>query len=86
MFQVEFYALKWETALLRYYLLMALPILGGFTGQWWIGFLALPVFLSVMTGMKITRKAKEVATTKTEGKVVLMTIEQQGQSGFIKSA
>lgn len=90
MFKVEFFALRWETALLRYYLLMALPIIGGFTGQWWIGFLALPVFLSVMSGMKITRKAKVTATAsrnvEPEGKVVKMTRAEQRKADFPKSA
>ncbi len=64
MLQFEFFALRWETTLLRYYLLMALPIVGGFTGQWWIGLFALPVFLSAITGLKITLKGKESTAVK----------------------
>lgn len=84
MFEVEFFSLRWETALLRYYLLMALPILGGFSGQWWIGLFALPVFLSVVTGMKITRKVDKKTTSTLKkpkkGRVVSMTKEQETKS------
>ena len=64
MLQFELFSLRWDTILLRYYLMMALPIIGGFSGQWWIGLLALPVFFSAITGLKITLKGKESKTNR----------------------
>lgn len=34
----------------RYFLMMAFVMIGGFTGMWWIAALALPTFLSAITG------------------------------------
>ncbi len=35
----------------RFFLLMAIVIIAGFSGQWWISILALPVLLGEMTGI-----------------------------------
>ncbi len=45
----------------RFYLVMAIIIAAGFLGQWWLGFFALPVFISALLGMAI-QKEKAVAT------------------------
>ena len=37
-------------AVLRYVLMMAIVILAGFTGQWYFALLALPIFLTAITG------------------------------------
>jgi len=64
MLRIELFALRWETALLRYYLLMAIAIIAGFSGQYWIGIFCLPVFISAITGMKVYRsQPTEVAKT-----------------------
>lgn len=39
---------------IRFYLMMAVVIIGGFTGMWWLAILALPIFLSAMVGYKPT--------------------------------
>ena len=51
-----------DTMLKRFYLMMAVAIVGGFTGQIWMMFLALPLFLSAMLGLKVEMQpaAKEV--------------------------
>ncbi len=71
MLRIELFNLNWEAALWRYYLLMAIAIVAGFSGQYWIGFFCLPVFISAMVGMKITvNRREEVANT---AKIVDMT-------------
>ncbi len=37
----------------RFYLMMLIVIAAGFIGQWWLAFFALPVFLSIMFGLKL---------------------------------
>lgn len=51
LFQANIYSI-----VLRYYLLMATVILGLFTGQIWMVFLALPIFLSCLLGLKVNTK------------------------------
>jgi hypothetical protein len=42
--------------ILRFYAMMAVVIIGGFTGQFWIMGFALPIFLSAMMGVKLGKK------------------------------
>lgn len=44
------YHLSFTATILRFYLMMAVIIIAGFSGFWWLGFLALPIFLSIMMG------------------------------------
>ena len=53
MIKFEFLRLRIDKVILRFYLLMAIVLIGGFTGIWWIAMLALPVFLSTMLAVKI---------------------------------
>lgn len=53
------------TVILRLYLMMAIVIAAGFIGQWWVAILALPVFLSTMSGIRFSVKAKKEAKIKT---------------------
>lgn len=41
----------------RLYLMMALVIIAGFTGLWFLALLALPVFLSALIGIEFSHKA-----------------------------
>lgn len=40
---------------LRLLFMMGLVLLAGFSGQWWLATLALPIFLSAMMGMAIKK-------------------------------
>jgi hypothetical protein len=51
-----FYNLGIGTLILRFYLMMAVVILAGFSGQWWICLLALPILMSIMTGYSFKKK------------------------------
>ncbi len=70
MFKINFFALDWKMALVRYYLMMTLVILGGFIGQWWIALLGFPVFLSTITGMKIQFVKPQTVHTKNATPIV----------------
>lgn len=58
------FALGLGTLILRFYAMMAVVLIGGFSGQFWIMGLALPIFLSAMMGIKIGGRKKEVISKK----------------------
>jgi len=39
-----------QECVVSYFLMMAVIIIGGFTGQWWLAALGLPLFLRGITG------------------------------------
>lgn len=45
-----FFNLPFPTIVLRFYLMMLVVVIAGFTGQWWFATLSLPIFLSIMLG------------------------------------
>jgi hypothetical protein len=51
LFQVSFSSL-----IMRFYLLMLIVIVAGFSGYWMIGLLALPVFFTALMGIQFNRK------------------------------
>lgn len=46
------------TLLLRYYLMMMVILAAGFSGQWWLAILALPIFLSTLMGVSFGKAAE----------------------------
>ncbi|MDX1478826.1 MAG: hypothetical protein R3301_14030 [Saprospiraceae bacterium] len=50
---MKLFRLNFATIVLRYYLMMLIVIVAGFTGQWWLATLALPVFLSCLMALKL---------------------------------
>lgn len=48
---MEFFNVSVSTIISRFFLMMAIIILGIFTGQYWLVALGLPVFLSAMLGI-----------------------------------
>ena len=67
MIKLAAYELSMTSVVLRFYLLMAVVIIAGFAGVWYVALLALPIFLSTMLGIKIDRSAtaqKQVTTAK----------------------
>jgi hypothetical protein len=51
LFQVSF-----STLIVRFYLLMLIVIVAGFSGYWMIALLALPVFFTALMGIQFNRK------------------------------
>lgn len=52
------------TVIARFYLMMAVVVVAGFIGQWWLASLALPIFLSIMLGITFGKNKKQVASIK----------------------
>ena len=69
--KINVLALGFAGVVVRFYLVMAIVIAAGFTGQWWLALFALPVFISALLGMAI-QQDKAVATVRrvpsTQGK------------------
>ncbi|MFK7773117.1 MAG: hypothetical protein AB8F94_13300 [Saprospiraceae bacterium] len=49
------------TVMMRFYLMMAVVIVAGFSGYWLIALLALPIFLSTIMGISFTKNNKEMS-------------------------
>ena len=63
--RVELFNVGIDTLIIRYNLMIAVVVIGVATGWYWIAALALPLFLSCITGMKFTRKTVLEAKTST---------------------
>ena len=63
--KLEYFELSVGAIVKRFFLLMGVVIVAGFSGQWWLAAFALPVLLSAMVGVKITfNKETKVKTMK----------------------
>ena len=51
---MKLFHLSLTTLMLRFYLMMAVVIVAGFAGIWPIAFLALPIFMTCLLGVKFT--------------------------------
>ena len=59
---MSLFNISFSTLLVRFYLLMAVIIVAGFSGIWSIAFLSLPVFMSCLLGISFSwDRAKEQA-------------------------
>lgn len=64
MMTIKFLSLKWETLLLRYFLMMFAVIAGVLTQIWAITFLGLPLFLSAILGVAIVKETDKAKRAK----------------------
>lgn len=53
---MKFFELSIAGLIARFYLLMAVVIAAGFSGYWALALLALPIFLSCMTGATLAKR------------------------------
>lgn len=60
---MEFFSIGIATIILRFFLMMAVIIVGVFTGQVWLTVLGLPIFLSIMLGVGLKKESKKVQAT-----------------------
>lgn len=69
---MRFYALPIHQLVLRFYLMMGIILLAGFSGYFLLGLLALPVFLSAMLGISfhLRPRPSEVADPVPASRVV----------------
>lgn len=65
------------TVLLRFYLMMAIVIVAGFSGMWWLSVLALPVFISNMIGLQFWPAQKSVSQRAKANKKTLKPSAQE---------
>lgn len=70
MLRYEFFKLDLAGLLVRYYLMMATVIIGGFSGQWWIALFALPIFISAISGLSISFKLSKPTAKENTGKII----------------
>ena len=63
---MKLFSLNFASLILRFYLLMAIIIGAYFLGYPILAFLALPVFISAMMGIKFTRTKKAATATSKE--------------------
>lgn len=60
------YDLSLSGLMWRYYLMMAVILIGGFTGMWWLALLGLPIFITAICGIRLSgkRNGQPAATTR----------------------
>lgn len=59
--KIEYFEANWDTVIIRFFLMMGAIIGGIFAGQYWLAALGLPLFLSAIMGVKITKNEKKEA-------------------------
>lgn len=52
---MKFLDLSLSTLMLRFYLMMAVVIIAGFSGLWFLSILALPIFFSALMGIRFKK-------------------------------
>ena len=64
--KIEYFEAGWDTVIIRFFLMMAVIIVGVFISQYWMAALGLPIFLSAMMAAKITfgEKKSEAKITR----------------------
>ncbi len=71
MFQVDFFTADGQTVILRYFLMMAVALIAGFSEQWWLAFLCLPIFISALAGLKLSFGEKKKVVHQKPSVIVL---------------
>lgn len=71
---MKYFSIGLGAIMIRFYLMMGVVIIGGFSGQWWLATLALPIFLSIMLGVTFTPGNKKVAKSKKTAKAGQMSL------------
>ena len=53
---MKLFELSFGALMIRFYLIMLVIIVAGFTGLWWLAILALPIFFTALMGMSLGKK------------------------------
>lgn len=61
---MKFFELNIAQMLIRYYLMMMVIIIAGFSGQWWLAGLSLFIFLSALMGAQWSKTKETTKKTK----------------------
>ena len=51
-----------RTVIMRFYLMMGVVIIAGFSGYWLMALLALPIFFSIMMGVSFAKNNKQMSS------------------------
>ena len=73
---MKLFNLSLTTLMIRFYLMMAIIIIAGFSGIWLLSALALPVFFSGLMGLQFS-KMKVIRKTHRSGRTDLHTTAKQ---------
>ena len=68
---MQFFGSNFEKVIIRFYLMMGIVLVAGFTGMWWLALLAFPVLLTAMMSIRFFDKKKAT------GKRIEMTPKQK---------
>ncbi len=66
---MKYFAVDLGTMMMRYYLMMAIIIVAGFTGTWLLAYLAVPVFLSAILGVGFFDRDSKAAIHQSDMRV-----------------
>ena len=58
---MKFFEASIGTIVVRFFLIMAIVIVAGFLGQWWLSLIALPVLIGAMLGISFKSSSKKAA-------------------------
>ncbi len=61
---MKFFELNFAQMLIRYYLMMMVIVIAGFSGQWWLAGLGFFLFLGAIMGAKLTKTKPAEKTGK----------------------
>jgi hypothetical protein len=59
---LKVFGLNIITLVWRFYLMMGVVVIAGFSGYWLIALLALPIFLSIIMGISFTKNEEEISS------------------------
>jgi hypothetical protein len=59
---LKVFGLNIITLVWRFYLMMGVVVIAGFSGYWLIALLALPIFLSTIMGISFTKNKEEISS------------------------
>ncbi|MAT52897.1 MAG: hypothetical protein CMN32_00340 [Saprospirales bacterium] len=74
---MKLYATNLAEMVLRFYIMMAVIIIAGFTGQWWLAIVGFVVFFAALTGAKLRD-----AQSKEGGKRIHMSTDDQSRKAM----
>lgn len=62
---MKLFELNFAQMLIRYYLMMLVIIVAGFTGQWWLAGLGFFIFLGAIMGANFSKNKEQKSEAKT---------------------
>ena len=57
--KILFFSLPFDKIILRFYLMMAVVVAAFFAGVPWLGLVAVPIFMSILMGIRVTKTTSQ---------------------------